>query len=578
MPQHGYHGCYLEVDLTAATSRRVRLDEEVLRGYLGGVGLGAYLLNRLDRADVDPLSPDAPLAFVFSPLVGSPLTTSAKFSVVSKSPQTGRFNDSLASSSFAIAGKRIGADAIVIVGRATKPTVLVIRDDDIQFRDASAYWGLECSAAAEAIRSGESLTEAQLAVIGPAGEQRVRYATISHDGRHAGRGGHGAVMGSKQLKGIAVEGTQRVQWADPQRLYTLSKALSKKSFGPATAKYRELGTAANLLVFNRLSLLPTHNFQDGQLDEAEQLSPELMEQTQQKTRKSCAACTIGCEHLYGGNHGEPVRVEYESLFALGANCGIHVPDVVLEACRRCDALGMDTISFGGTLAFAMNCAAEGLWPEPLGFGDGDALLRLLEQTARREGIGDDLADGSRLMAARLGPRAEHLTTHVKGLELPGYEPRGLTAMAVGLAVAARGADHNRSGAYEADFAGDVQTGDFGAATVDVVVDSENRAAVMDSLILCKFVRGVFTDFYREAAEMLAAITGWDVDGDELRETAERIVAARLHFNRRAGWTIAEDTLPPRMFQQAVGPHAAIDRSAFDEAVRGYHHRRNSASP
>jgi aldehyde:ferredoxin oxidoreductase len=177
------------------------------------------------------------------------------------------------------------------------------------------------------------------------------------------------------------------------------------------------------------------------------------------------------------------------------------------------------------------------------------------------------------MAQQLGPRAEEMTAEIKGLEMPGYEPRGLTAMAVGLAVAARGADHNRSGAYEADFAGEVVRGDFQAA-VQVVIDSEDRAAVMDSLILCKFIRGVLDDYYADIATLLRAVTGWDISTGELRETARRIVNERRRFNVRAGWTPREDTLPMRMFQQPVGPHQAIDRTAFSKAVKEYNVRRD----
>ena len=570
----GYHGRYLDIDVGEQTSRWIELPAETLRSFLGGAGLGAYLLNAVGEQATSALAPPTALAFVFSPLVGSPLTTSAKFAVVSKSPQTERINDSLASSGFAIAGKRTGADAIVIRGQAAQPTIVVIDDGQVRFLSATPYWGLECGEAEQQIRECEDADEAQIAVIGPAGENQVRFASISHDGRHAGRGGHGAVLGSKNVKAVMVRGNQRTPWADPDRLYQLSKALSAKSFGPATAKYRELGTAANLLVFNRLSMLPTRNFRDGQLEDPTPLAPETLEQTKEKTRKSCAACTIGCEHLYGGSGQKPVRVEYESLFALGSNCGINDPDFVLEACRRCDALGLDTISTGGTIAFAMECAERGLLPEtPINSGSGQSLLELIEKIGRREGIGDMLANGSREMANQLGGDAASLTAEIKGLELPGYEPRGLTAMAVGLAVAARGADHNRSGAYESDFSGEVTQGDFGSATVQAVIASEDRAAIMDSMILCKFVRGVFEDFYVESAEMLQAVTGWDLTAAELRNTAQRIVNERIRFTIAAGWTATEDTLPPRMFTQSVGPHPAVDSQAFQSAVAEYHRRR-----
>src|SRR5262245_19585972 len=328
----GYHGCYLRVDVARGTAERVPLPDAGLRQFLGGSGLGAWLLLEESRACPDALAPDAPLAFVFSPLVGSPLTTSAKFAVVSKSPLTDRINDSLASSGFAIAGKRCGCDAIVIVGRAAELSALVIDDGRVRLDSAVDLRGATCGDAESALKArlGGGY---EVASIGPAGERGVRYATISHDGRHAGRGGSGAVLGSKNLKAIAVRGTQRSEWAKPRELAEYSKALSKRSFGPATAKYRELGTAANLLTFNRLGVLPTRNFQSGTFDAAPVISPEELRQTHSKTRASCVACTIGCEHIYSLGEKNGVRLEYENLFALGPLCGVGDADAVLRASR-----------------------------------------------------------------------------------------------------------------------------------------------------------------------------------------------------------------------------------------------------
>src|SRR4051812_38622307 len=316
----GYHGSYLRIDASTGTATRVPLADDVLRHYIGGSGLGARILLDEGGATADPLSPEAPLVFAFSPLVGSPLTTSAKFAVVSRSPLTGRFNDSLASSGFALAGKKCGADAIVIVGRASALSVLVIDDGAVRLEPADDVRGDACAIAEEKLRARLG-ADFRIASIGPAGEVGVRYATISHDGRHAGRGGSGAVLGSKNIKALAVRGTQRAEWAHPRELTALSRDLSTRSFGPATAKYRELGTATNLLTFNRFGTLPTRNFQSGTFDQAPNLSPAELEVQHARTRASCVACTIGCEHIYSLG-GTGVRLEYESLFALGSLCGV----------------------------------------------------------------------------------------------------------------------------------------------------------------------------------------------------------------------------------------------------------------
>lgn len=575
----GYHGCYLRIDVSAARADRLPLDETTLRQFLGGSGLGVRLLLDEGVVDAEPLAPESPLVFAFSPLVGSPLTTSAKFAVVSKSPLTDRINDSLASSGFAVAGKRLGCDALMIVGRAAELSVLIVEQDGsdgparARLVSAATYRGASCQDTEAGLRA-ELGHEYRIASIGPAGEHLVRYATISHDGRHAGRGGSGAVLGAKNIKAVAVRGVRRVEWAHPQELTAISRDLSKRSFGPATAKYRELGTATNLLTFNRFNALPTRNFQRGTFEEAANLSPEQLTATRSKTRESCVTCTIGCEHIYDG-----VRVEYESLFALGSLCGIGDSDVVLRASRRCDELGLDTISVGGTIAFAMECVDRGWLDEPwLRFGSGDALLRAIELVGAREGIGNLLAEGSRRAAQAIGHDSIAIAPQVKGLEIPGYEPRALQTMALGFAVGPRGADHNRSGAYEVDFSNKVDRRNVTIDAVRHAIETEDKAALMDSLIVCKFLRGIFEDFYAEAADMLRAVTGWDATASELRATARRIVAAKRQFNLLAGWTPAEDTLPERFLNTPLpdDPAASLSRTRLHELVAEYHRQREQA--
>ena len=575
VPLFGYHGCYLRIDVSCGRVERVPIAETVLRQFLGGSGLGAWLLLKESRSGPEALAPEAPLIFVFSPLVGSPLTTSAKFAVVSKSPLTDRINDSLASSGFAIAGKRCGCDAIVIVGRAHALSTLIIDDGQVRLEPAEDLRGTTCGVAEAALKASLGAGY-QVATIGPAGELAVRYATISHDGRHAGRGGSGAVLGSKNLKAIAVRGTQRCEWAHPHELTEYSKALSKRSFGPATAKYRELGTAANLLTFNRLGVLPTRNFQSGTFDAAASISPEEIRHTHSRTRASCVACTIGCEHIYALGDEKGVRLEYESLFALGPLCGVGDPDAVLRASRLCDDLGIDTISAGGTIAFAMECVEHGWIDEPwLSFGSGDAVLHAIDLIGRREGVGDLLAEGSRRAAQTIGHHSIAFAPQVKGLEIPGYEPRALQTMALGFAVGSRGADHNRSGAYEVDFSEKVDRRHVTLDAVHHAIETEDKAALMDSLIICKFLRGVFTDFYAEAADMLQRVTGWDATADELRETARRIVGIKRQYNLLAGWTLDEDTLPERFLNTPLpsDPTAAISRRQLEDLVTEYHRQR-----
>jgi len=584
----GYHGRYLKIDISTGHTETIPIPQKILRNYIGGCGLGTWLLLKETAGNIDPFSPAAPLIVVFSPLVGSPLTTSAKFSILAKSPLTNRINDSLSSSRFAILGKRTGYDAFVITGSADKPAYLLINDDATRIEDADSLWGQEISATAAALKA-KLKGDNEFMVIGPAGENRVRYASISNDGRHAGRGGLGAVMGSKNLKAIAVGGNKRTSYAHPQQLIAYSKDLSQKSFGPATAKYRELGTVSNLLAFNRLGTLPTRNFQSGSFAEAEQIAPENFSHSHAHTRASCAACTIGCEHIFqirSSNKTSPennnVRLEYESLFALGSLCGISSIDTVLQAVQRCDELGIDTISTGATIAFAMECTEKSwLADSTLRFGDDQACLYVIDQIARREGLGDLLAEGSRLAAEQIGTCASAIAPHVKGLEMPGYEPRSMQSMALGLAVGTRGADHNKSGAYQIDFSDQADRLNIDELVIPRVIETENEAALMDSLILCKFLRGVFDDKVAAMADMLHLVTGWDYSSTELRQTAERIITAKKWYNITQGWQPAEDTLPERFLSEPLDAGtqfaATLTRETLSRMIELYNRNRNWTS-
>jgi aldehyde:ferredoxin oxidoreductase len=571
----GYFGQALIVDVGSGQAELLELPETVLRAAIGGAGLGSWLMHRLAPPGVDPLAPEAPLAFVFSPLVGTPLTTSAKFAVVAKSPLTGLLNDALASSHFAIAGKLTGNDAIVVRGACPRPSVLLVDGDGARIEPAAELWRLPAADAEARLR--DRLGAAwRVAAIGPAGERLVRYATVSHDGRHAGRGGLGAVLGAKNVKAVAVRGAGvKPPLADPDAVLAAARDLRGRSFGPATAKYRELGTLANLLTFNEINTLPTRNFSAASFDGATKLAAEELHELRLVARENCASCTIGCEHIYAAPGGGTARVEYENVFALGPLCGISDPDAVLAASSLCDQLGIDTISAGGTLAWAMECAERGLIDAPwLRFGDADAVARALTEIGTRDGLGDLLAEGSRRAAESVGQGSDAFAPHVKGLELPGYEPRTLHAMALGLAVNARGADHNRSGAYEADLSGDLDRLAGGDAHVTAAIETEDRAAIMDSLILCKFLRGVFDEPWPEWAALLAAVTGWEPDERELRRTARRIVVSKRLFNLREGWTRSEDRLPERFLTEPLeldsGRQAILTEDRLEAMIGAYY--------
>jgi aldehyde:ferredoxin oxidoreductase len=575
---HGFHGRLLRIDLSSGRSSYAELEESRLRYFLGGIGLGASLLYDYAPAGVDPFSPDNPLIFTSAPLVGTGLTTTAKFAVITKSPLTGFIADSLSSSHFALELKRAGLDGLVITGQASSLAYLLVSDRGVEIRDAEHLRGKAPAETEAALRSELRAPTIRVAAIGIAGENRVRFATISNEGRHAGRGGVGAVMGSKNLKAIAVCGACATSVARPEALDTIARSLRQRSLGSVTDKYRSVGTVANLSVFNRLGTLPTRNFQQATFDDAEALSGETLTENNFARRHGCASCSIRCERLFKALDGAEQRLEYETLFALGPLCGNNDPASVLEAARLCDLYGMDTISAGGTLAWAMECNERGLLPEAeelgLRFGRADGLLQAIRAIAERKGVGALLAEGSRRAAIETGKESLYWAMHVKGLELPGYEPRSLKTMALGLAVSPRGACHNRSGAYEADFSGDVDRLQADSRRGAMVAASEDFAAVLDSLIVCKFLRKCFTDFYGEAADLLSHVTGWNHSALELRQAGERIHTIKRLFNQREGWQPDDDWLPPRLLSETlptgVAKGVGLSTAELREMIRSYY--------
>jgi aldehyde:ferredoxin oxidoreductase len=579
----GVHERLLRVELRdgSAAGWTEPLPPQDFRDVIGGIGLASLLLLRLCPPGTDPLGPANPLIFATSPFVGTGITTASKLAVVARSPQTGMIGDSLSSSYLALALKRTGHDALAITGALNDWHVLVVDEQAISLLPGTDLLGLSPREAGDRLRA-ELGAAFRVAAIGPAGERGVRYAAIANDGRLAGRTGNGAVMAAKRLKAIAIRGGHLPPVADPRRVAALARDLATRSLGPATAKYRDIGTVANLAFFNRLGLLPTRNFGATSLStaEAEAISGESLRLEHHTSQHACAACTVGCEHHYRTRDEGPetsARLEYETLFALGSLCGVSDPNVVLRASALCDDLGMDAISAGATIAWAMECRERGVdlgvpREEVPHWGDGAALLRVLSQIGMREGLGDLLADGSRAASARVGQGSEAWAMHVKGLELPGYDPRKLKTLALGLAVSARGACHNRSSAYEVDLSDQLDPAADVRARAKAAVAAEDQAALFDSLTLCKFLRHALGDVYEESAALYRAVTGLETTADDLHRAAGRINEIKKRVNLAHGWTRALDTLPPRILHDdGAGPH--IDPVWLQRQIDAYYAQR-----
>ncbi|HVA36635.1 MAG TPA: aldehyde ferredoxin oxidoreductase C-terminal domain-containing protein [Candidatus Dormibacteraeota bacterium] len=577
----------LEIDLAARTWRRGPLPDAMLRVAPGGAALAVRLLDDEVSGALDPLGPENPLVFAAGPFAGSPVPAATKHALATISPLTGLVNDTLSSSHWSAALRRLGLAALVVRGRADAPTVLVIGERGVEFPDASGLLGRSAAETARALRERLGDRRTRVSAIGPAGERLARFAAVENDGRQAGRGGAGAVFGAKGLKAIALRGGEAVPVADPERVAELAGRLRERALGPETAKYRTLGTAANMRVLNRMGLLPTRNFTAAAFEGTERVTPERARESPEafvEYRAGCANCPVQCEHRYVRRGGDPRRAaasEYESAWAFGPNCGIDDLDAVLDAIERCDRYGLDTISTGGAIAWTMECVERGLLtPERVGadarFGNAAAMLTLVDAIAAGEGFGALLGQGVRAAATEVGGGSDAFAMHCKGLEMPGYEPRGLPTYALGLAVCTRGACHNRAATYDLDLRRPDATLSI-EERAQACIDQEDYASAWDTLLLCKFVRDCFDDFWNEGAELLAAGIGGAWDAARLRATARETWARKRAINARLGWTPQDDVLPERLYAEPLrgGPAAGlrVDRETLARLKEAYERRR-----
>ncbi|MDY6835435.1 MAG: aldehyde ferredoxin oxidoreductase family protein [Chloroflexota bacterium] len=578
----------LIVDLTLQQTKVEPLDPSYIIDFLGGTGLGVRLLIDHSSPGADPLEPENPLIFATSTLGGTMIPTSNKHSVVTKSPLTGVLGDSLSSGNWSIALKRTGFDALVITGQADQFTYLFIDDDIVHFRDASHLIGLGCYETEDYIRREIGDNRVRVSSIGVAGENLVSYSAIGNDyTHHAGRTGTGAVMGSKKLKAIAIRGTNPVRVSNLSSLQSRCFDLCQKAQGQATEKYRILGTPANVLNFNHLGVLPVNNFQKSSLSQIESVTGEYLREHYLEKSVACVGCPIACDHIYriaDSPYGDvQASLYYEGIYALGPLCGIECTSAVIKASLLCDIYGIDSISAGSSIAWAMECFEKGLLTEKdtggltLTFGNHQAMIEMLGMIAHRKGLGNLLANGVKRASTELGKGSDHWAMHSKGLELPGYDPRGLKTTALGLATATRGGCHNRSTAYDVDMSGKVDrfVGEYSRGAM--AMETEDFAAILDSLILCKFLRRCFDNFHSESAELYKLVTGYDMTPESLHLAGERITNLKKVFNIGQGWIRKNDWLPPRLFQDRV-PRAGFDGSVITEdelntMIDGYYQAR-----
>jgi aldehyde:ferredoxin oxidoreductase len=570
---YGWTGKVLRVDLTNQRSSVEDLDYKTATDYIGGLGLGVkYLYDEIDPT-IDPLSPKNKLIFATGPLTGTGAPSSGRYMVVTKSPLTGAIANSGASGEWAMQLKYAGFDMIILEGKASKPVYLYIDDDRVTFGDAAFLWGKNCLETEDALIAATA-PDAKVASIGPAGEKLVRFACVMNDrGRAAGRSGVGAVMGSKNLKAIAVRGTGGVKVADPDRFYKAVESAYETLNTPTVEWFHGVGTPGVLDLVQSFGSLPTRNFSTGVFEDYEKLSGDVLASkysVRDHMGLGCPACPIACGRVSKVTTPEFAGVgegpEYETIGMFGSNCGVSDFDAVCKANFICNEMGMDTISAGNSIACAMEMFERGLIPQedigfPLTFGDGSAMVKLTEMMAKREGFGDLLAEGSYRMAEHYGTTEYFMG--VKKQEFPAYDGRGLQGMGLGYATQPRGACHIRGEAQDLDLYGVVVwriTKDRGIDKVDplryddkplLAKEVQDWFCMIDSCGLCNFIFFLHVD-EDQTLEMLEAGTGIDMGGYEgFKRTGERIFNIQTLFNRRAGLTSADDTLPKRMLKEPM---------------------------
>jgi aldehyde:ferredoxin oxidoreductase len=560
------------IDLSTKKVSLQPLDSSLTTAFLGGRGLGAALLFRHIANPNEPFAPENPLIFAVGPFTGTPWPTGARYHVTFHSPLTGIYGYANGSGFFGPALRRAGYQALVITGCAERPVYLEVTPEGIAIRPAEHLWGLGTVATHEALETNG----ARVACIGPAGERGVRIAAIINDrGRAAARCGGGAVMGSKNLKAIQVRGRSEEN-LPPPFLEQARRAFAKVRDHPNVVGLRDWGTVVLIKPKNQSGDLPARNHQLGQVPWAERVDAQAIARYTYQT-KACFSCPIRCSRLTrienGPYAGELEGPEYETTDALGPMCWISEPEVIIRANRMCNDFGLDTISTGVVIAFAMECHERGLLHSDdlsLEWGDANTVLGLIERIARREGLGDLLAEGVRRAAERIGGNAPHYAMHVKGMELPRQEPRIAKGFGLGHATSNRGADHlyalptidlagNLEAArhlFPAEIVPQLMETDNEAYKPDLVVFTEHYCAVSDALGICKFSTAETYALYPEdLAAGLSALWEREISSAELLRAGERIVNLERLYNVRLGLSRADDRLPTRFLTEPLEIYA-----------------------
>lgn len=551
----GYHGKLLQVNLNTNKTKTVELREEDLKNFIGGSGLAAKLLYNLIGPDTDPLGPDNPLVFATGPFTGTIIPCVSRYAVCAKSPLTRIWGEATSGGAFPFQLKFSGFDGVMITGKSQKLAYLYVHNGSAEIQDATHLWGKDTYETQEALRRDIGEAKASIACIGPAGENLVKYACVINDrGRAAGRCGLGAVMGSKKLKAIAAIGNKKPTIESPERVREIAKSAREDISANLTANaFQEYGTLMYMDMGMYLSDVPTKYFTKSVFP-AEKVTGEALRKAYTVENVACLGCPIGCGRLvkhFRKDVGDVDGPEYETMAAFGPLCMNFDLDSIIYVNHLCNTYGLDTISTGVTVAFAMFLYDKGILTRKkagmkMGLGDGEAVTKLVEMIARRKGIGDLLAEGSLRVAEALGVDTDQVA-HVKGLEIPMHDPRAFFGIALSYATSPRGACHLRGDYYNVDL-GSAPVPEFGVmpgdrfesrGTAEPSAKYQNFREVFDSLLLCKFAPLTAT----QISDLLNHVTGWKYTPEDVNAAGERSFNVKRAINNRLGVTQKDDWLP-----------------------------------
>ena len=589
----GFHKNILRVDLTNQKIKNEQNDELFYRKYFGGRGLISYFLLRELEPNIDPFSEKNKLIFAGGPITGSPISGAGRHSVGSKSPLTGGYGEAEAGGYWGTELKKAGYDAVIIEGKSETPVYLWINDHRVEIRNASSIWGKQILESNKFIKADTKSHQTKIASIGPGGEKLVRFASIIHDMRHvSGRCGMGAVMGSKNLKAVAVKGTGHVKVARPKKLAALAKWMAK-NVDNLVHDLHTFGTGAAMDVYESLGALPVNNFNEGVFPQADAISAQTIKKTISVGMETCFACVVKCKKIVKIDESpwkvDPVYggPEYETLGALGSNCGIYDIKAVCKANELCQRYSLDTISTGVTISFAMECFENGLLTPAqtngvnLSFGNKDSMLKIIEMIGQRKGIGDILAEGSKKAAIQLGAKTEKFSVQVKGQEVPMHDPRLRRGQGLGYAVSPTGADHEHNiydTLYSKKIPDEVEglgvlepvpIEDLGPKKVRLFHYISTWNSLDNCLCLCMFTPWKVS----QKVAIVNYVTGWRTTAFELMKVSERAFNLARIFNIREGFNRSMDILPSRLLNPKInGPlsKVSINEDDFENAKDIYY--------